>query len=69
MTSPNSPIINFYPPDFDTDMNGKKQDWEAVVLIPFIDEVKLLAAMSTVESRLNQAERSRNKHGPCLVFR
>ena len=34
-----SPIIDYYPLEFKTDLNGKKQDWEAVVLIPFIDEV------------------------------
>uniref|UniRef100_A0A3Q2UKD7 Uncharacterized protein n=1 Tax=Fundulus heteroclitus TaxID=8078 RepID=A0A3Q2UKD7_FUNHE len=38
MTSPNSPIIEYYPLDFKTDLNGKQQEWEAVVLIPFIDE-------------------------------
>ena len=25
--------------EFVTDLNGKQQEWEAVVLIPFIDEV------------------------------
>lgn len=39
----NSPIINYYPQDFKTDLNGKRQEWEAVVLIPFIDEKLLLA--------------------------
>lgn len=39
MMDDSSPVIDFYPSDFDTDMNGKKQEWEAVVLIPFIDEV------------------------------
>lgn len=39
MTSDDSPIIEYYPPDFKTDLNGKQQEWEAVVLIPFIDEV------------------------------
>jgi len=39
MTSENSPIIEYYPLDFQTDLNGKQQEWEAVVLIPFIDEV------------------------------
>lgn len=34
-----SPIIDFYPLDFSVDLNGKRQEWEAVVLIPFIDEV------------------------------
>lgn len=41
MTTEESSVIDFYPKDFDTDMNGKKQEWEAVVLIPFIDEVKI----------------------------
>ena len=39
MTTDSSPVIDFYPIKFDTDLNGKQQDWEAVVLIPFIDEV------------------------------
>lgn len=41
MTSEDSPIIEYYPPDFKTDLNGKQQEWEAVVLIPFIDEVSM----------------------------
>lgn len=40
MTSENSLIIEYYPHDFKTDLNGKQQEWEAVVLIPFIDEVR-----------------------------
>ena len=39
MVNQDSSIIDFYPQKFDTDLNGKKQDWEAVVLIPFIEEV------------------------------
>ena len=40
-----SPIIDFYPDlnDIKIDFNGKKQEWEAVMLIPFIDEVNLQA--------------------------
>lgn len=37
-----SPIADFYPMNFATDLNGKQQDWEAVVLIPFIEEVVLM---------------------------
>ncbi|VDK41586.1 unnamed protein product [Taenia asiatica] len=33
-----SPVSEFFPEDFETDINGKLADWEAVVLIPFIDE-------------------------------
>lgn len=45
MTSPQSPIIDFYPLEFETDINGKKVDWEALVLIPFIDQHRLLRAL------------------------
>lgn len=41
-----SPIIEFYPQSFEQDLNGKKQDWEAIVKIPFIDKQRLQAAMA-----------------------
>ena len=48
MTDANSPIHDFYPTDFSVDLEGKRNDWEGVVLIPFIDEARLLAASHTV---------------------
>jgi len=45
-----STISDFYPRDFETDLNGKKYEWEAVVKIPFIDEERLLQAMERVLS-------------------
>jgi 5'-3' exoribonuclease 1 len=50
MTEPSSSIIDFYPHDFELDLNGKKQDWEAIVSIPFIDEKRLLEAMRSITS-------------------
>ena len=46
MYSPDSPILDFYPKQFETDLNGKKQEWEAVVKIPFLDQARLLRAMA-----------------------
>ncbi|XP_008583850.1 PREDICTED: 5'-3' exoribonuclease 1 [Galeopterus variegatus] len=68
MTSEDSPIIEYYPPDFKTDLNGKQQEWEAVVLIPFIDEKRLLEAMETCNYSLKKEERKRNQHSECLMF-
>ena len=68
MTSPDSPIIDFYPRDFDLDMNGKKMEWEAVVKIPFIDERRLLGAMATKDNLLSEDEKRRNDFGVTLKF-
>ncbi|EPQ64573.1 Bgt-5086 [Blumeria graminis f. sp. tritici] len=68
MTDPESPIIDFYPRDFELDMNGKKMEWEAVVKIPFIDENRLLGAMSTRNNMLSDEERKRNDFGVSLKF-
>uniref|UniRef100_A0A8C7KFW1 5'-3' exoribonuclease 1 n=1 Tax=Oncorhynchus kisutch TaxID=8019 RepID=A0A8C7KFW1_ONCKI len=48
MTSESSSIIEYYPLDFKTDLNGKQQEWEAVVLIPFIDEVRRHTHINTM---------------------
>ncbi|KAF9781094.1 exonuclease II [Thelephora terrestris] len=63
-----SPIIDFYPREFELDMNGKKQEWEAVVKIPFIDENRLLQAMKPKEQKLTEEERRRNSFGTALSF-
>lgn len=68
MTNPNSPIIDFYPRDFELDMNGKKMEWEAVVKIPFIDETRLLTAMAPKDEILSDAEKARNGFGVPLKF-
>ncbi|XP_058449567.1 5'-3' exoribonuclease 1 [Malaya genurostris] len=68
MTDPNSPVIDFYPQNFSTDLNGKQQDWEAVVLIPFIDEKRLLKSMESCDAFLTDEERQRNVHGPMILF-
>ncbi|PSN30434.1 5'-3' exoribonuclease 1, partial [Blattella germanica] len=68
MVEKESPIFHYYPSDFKTDLNGKKQEWEAVVLIPFIDEVSLLNAMAPCAALLTEEERNRNSHGPMHIY-
>jgi 5'-3' exoribonuclease 1 len=68
MTSKDSPIIDFYPRDFQLDMNGKKMEWEAVVKIPFIDQKRLLSAMAPKNALLSENEKVRNDFGVSLKF-
>jgi 5'-3' exoribonuclease 2 len=63
-----SPIPHFYPIDFKLDRNGKKMLWQAVVLLPFIEETALLSALSGVDSKLTEAEKNRNTLGEDLLF-
>ena len=42
MLSPNSPVIDFYPVEFELDSEGKHSSWEAIVILPFIDEVRYI---------------------------
>ncbi|XP_070493191.1 5'-3' exoribonuclease 1 [Chironomus tepperi] len=68
MTHPDSELIDFYPADFETDLNGKNQEWEAVVLIPFIDEERLLKSLKKYDNELTPEEKKRNVHGPMYVY-
>ena len=45
MDDPESPILDFYPKDVPVDPNGKAMPWLWVVLLPFIEEERLLAAL------------------------
>ena len=76
MLHPSSPLIEYYPPDFTSDPNGKRQPWEAVVEIPFIEAGVLLDTVEQILEKdseeggqlLSPAERRRNMRGKSHLF-
>jgi len=63
LTDDDSPIIDFYPKDVPCDPNGKAMPWLWVVLLPFIDESRLLAAMKPTHAKWTAKEKMQNMRG------
>lgn len=68
MTDPDSPILDFYPLEFKEDPDGKRYKWQWVVLLPFIDQERLLRTAEPLESLLTQDEQHRNCEGHDRLF-
>lgn len=68
MISEDSPLRHFYPDSFDIDMDGKKNPWEAVVLLAFFDEKQLIEAEKVwcPVAKLTVTEYNRNQFGKLL---
>jgi 5'-3' exoribonuclease 2 len=45
----NSPIIDYYPSNFHIDLIGKKFAWLGEVILPFIDDRRLLSVIGNYE--------------------
>ncbi|WAQ91674.1 hypothetical protein PtA15_15A64 [Puccinia triticina] len=68
MMNDDSPIKDFYPEDFEIDMNGKKMLWQGIALLPFIEQDRLLNNMKDCENNLKAEDKIRNEPGHVVMF-
>ncbi|OMJ19154.1 5'-3' exoribonuclease 1 [Smittium culicis] len=69
MHDKNSPIYDLFPATFEIDLNGKKNDWEAISLIDFIDIDRVLKAMEPLKSQFSPGDTKRNRVGHNISFK
>ncbi|KAL8501276.1 hypothetical protein ACS0TY_020721 [Phlomoides rotata] len=62
MCDEDSTIIDFYPSDVPTDVDGKRFLWQGICKLPFIDEERLLIETRRCEHELKEHEIIRNSH-------
>jgi len=68
MLNPESPISDFYPENFEIDMEGSKRSWQGVVKLPFIDEERLFDAIKELDQYLSDEEIARNSAGYDTIY-
>lgn len=68
MLKDDSEIIDFYPEDFEVDLNGKKMAWQGVALLPFIDMPRLLSAMDKKYPLMSEDDAARNEMGDDVLI-
>lgn len=68
MTNQDSEIIDFYPEDFEVDLNGKKMAWQGIALLPFIEMPRLLSAVQSKYPLLSPEDAARNGVGKVVLI-
>lgn len=63
-----SVIADFYPSDFEIDLDGKKKEFEGVAVLPFVNVDRLKDAYNTKKSDLTEIEQKRNKLGKSMKY-
>jgi 5'-3' exoribonuclease 1 len=69
LTSPDSPIADFYPIDFEVDLEGKKNEYEGIILLPHVDPERISKAFESVKDSLNEEDKERNKSGSIFAYK
>lgn len=65
---PPSPIADLYPTDFEIDLNGKKNDYQATILIPILDFDRVRTEYNKIRDQLSPEDLERDKVMKPLLF-
>lgn len=68
MEDDESPIIDLFPKKFTRDSDGKRQEWESIALLPFVEPDRIRRANKEIESGLRKPLRG-NRVGRSYVYR
>ena len=66
--STRSEITDFYPNDFESDLNGRRFAWQATTKLPFINEKRLFAVYKAAEPHFPEDHKKRNLMKPVMMF-
>ena len=61
-------LARCFPKEVKYDLNGARELYKAVVLLPFIDAPLLRAACAELTDKLDSEERWRNRFGPNYIY-
>lgn len=64
-----SVISEFYPTEFKIDLEGKRNDWEGVPVLPFVDLKRVNDAYYELINEVKETEKRRNKLGKCFIYK
>src|SRR3990167_6079099 len=68
LVSHESEIAEFYPRDFEIDLAGKKQEWEGVIILPFVNVEKVRKVYQKKVKKVKGKELERNIVGTSWKF-
>lgn len=64
-----SPISKYYPKQFEVDLEGKRNEWEAIALLPIVDVNEVKNAYNQVIKSVEEADSKRNIIGFSYIYK
>jgi 5'-3' exonuclease len=61
MLNPNSPLVEFYPSDFEIDLSGKRTEWEGIAILPIIEIDILRLAYQQLANKIESKDWKPNR--------